>query len=75
MMFGHAVFTPGQEVETHVHKTMHEVFYITKGKAIFAINNKEYTVTKGDCITIEVQANTTLKKIVLIKMWNGLILV
>ena len=53
MMFGEAVFTPGQSVDKHVHKSMYEVFYITSGKAMFHIKGKEFEVGVGDCITIE----------------------
>ncbi|MCG1037021.1 cupin domain-containing protein [Polaribacter sargassicola] len=53
MMFGSATFTPGQEVETHKHDTMYEVFYIQTGKAEFIINDKKMIVVAGDCITIE----------------------
>lgn len=53
MSFGKAIFTPGQGVGEHVHETMYEVFYITKGKARFIVNGKERNVQKGDCIVIE----------------------
>lgn len=53
MMFGSAVFTPGQFVELHKHDTMYEVFYIQKGKAEFSVNHKKIIVSPGDCITIE----------------------
>ena len=44
MMYGTAVFKPGQEVEIHKHDTMFEVF---------TISGKEYEVGPGHCITIE----------------------
>ncbi|EAQ40965.1 cupin domain-containing protein [Polaribacter sp. MED152] len=53
MMFGSATFTPGQEVDTHKHDTMCEVFYILSGKAEFIVNSKKHNVVTGDCITIE----------------------
>jgi len=53
MNFSFATFKPGQFVETHLHKTMYEVFYIQSGKAEFIINGEKYIVQKGDCITIE----------------------
>ncbi|WP_158975142.1 cupin domain-containing protein [Cellulophaga sp. L1A9] len=53
MMYGSAVFTPGQSVELHKHDTMFEVFYIQSGKAEFTVNSKKFIVEKGDCITIE----------------------
>jgi len=53
MMFGEAVFKPGQSVEKHSHDTMYEVFYISSGKAIFNVGGNELEVGVGDCITIE----------------------
>jgi len=53
MMFSETIFKPGQSVGAHKHETMHEVFYITKGKAEFVINGQKIKVKKGDCITIE----------------------
>ncbi|WP_010135649.1 cupin domain-containing protein [Ochrovirga pacifica] len=53
MMFGSAVFLPGQKVEAHVHATMYEVFYIQKGRIDFVIDDKKITVSEGDCITVE----------------------
>ncbi|RKR14698.1 Cupin domain-containing protein [Maribacter vaceletii] len=53
MMFGSAVFKPGQKVELHKHDTMFEVFQIVNGKAQFIVNNKTIILSEGDCITIE----------------------
>ncbi len=53
MMFGSATFAPGQEVETHKHDSMYEVFYIQTGKAEFIINDQKLIVVPGDCVTIE----------------------
>ena len=53
MMFGSAVFKPGQSVELHKHDTMFEVFYIQKGKSEFVVNGKKMILEPGDCITIE----------------------
>jgi quercetin dioxygenase-like cupin family protein len=52
MMFSTATFKPKQEVETHKHDTMFEVFYIQSGKAEFIINNHKHIVKAGTCITI-----------------------
>ncbi|MFX0555961.1 cupin domain-containing protein [Maribacter sp. CXY002] len=52
MMFGTAVFKPGQRVNLHKHDTMYEVFYIQKGKVIFEVNGVEHELTSGHCITI-----------------------
>ena len=53
MMYGTAIFKPGQKVELHKHDTMYEVFLIQTGKAIFIISGNEYEVSPGNCITIE----------------------
>lgn len=53
MMYGTALFKPGQQVELHKHDTMFEVFHIQTGKAIFTISGKQYEVCSGNCITIE----------------------
>lgn len=53
MMFGSTTFKPGQSVESHVHKTMYEVFYIQSGKADFKVNDTTLTLQSGDCIAIE----------------------
>lgn len=53
MMFGSATFKPGQEVESHKHDTMYEVFYIQNGKIDFIVNGEKIVAVSGDCITIE----------------------
>ncbi|GGG39450.1 hypothetical protein GCM10011414_06020 [Croceivirga lutea] len=53
MMFGSAVFKPGEEVNLHKHDTMVEVFYIQKGKAEFTVENEVLLLEPGHCITIE----------------------
>ncbi|MEX0272892.1 MAG: cupin domain-containing protein [Flavobacteriaceae bacterium] len=52
MMFGTATFLPGQSVGPHAHETMHEVFYIQRGSAVFKVSDEEYVLSAGDCITI-----------------------
>lgn len=53
MQFGSATFKPGQEVTTHKHETMYEVFLIEKGKIDFIVEGEKVTVSEGDCITVE----------------------
>lgn len=53
MNYGSAVFKPGQNVETHKHDTMYEVFHITSVKAKFTVNNKRFVLLPGNCNTIE----------------------
>lgn len=53
MMFGKAIFKPGQKVGEHTHATMFEVYYILSGKASFTVNQEENIVEKDSCIVIE----------------------
>jgi len=53
MMYGTAVFKPGQKVDLHKHDTMYEVFHIQTGKAIFTVSGQDYELGPGNCITIE----------------------
>lgn len=53
MMFGTAIFKPGDKVDLHQHETMFEVFFIQKGKAIFEVNGEKHVLSEGNCITIE----------------------
>ncbi len=55
--FSSAVFKPGQSVDTHKHDIAFETFYILEGKIDFVVNNKKFTLEKGDCITIEPKEN------------------
>lgn len=53
MMFGTAVFKPGDKVDFHLHEIMFEVFFIQIGKVIFEVNGEKHILTKGKCIIIE----------------------
>lgn len=53
MMFGSAIFKPGQGVDLHKHDTMTEVFFIQKGQAEFVVEDKTMILEAGHCITIE----------------------
>lgn len=53
MMFGTAIFKPGQRVDLHKHDTMTEVFFIQKGKAEFIVESKSMILEEGHCITID----------------------
>ncbi len=52
MMFGTATFKKGQQVASHKHDTMFEVFYIQKGSAVFVVNGEKHVLEPGHCITI-----------------------
>lgn len=53
MMFGSAIFQPGQAVDLHKHSSMTEVFYIQKGRAKFIVEEETMILEPGHCITIE----------------------
>ena len=53
MMFGSAIFKPGQFVERHKHDSMYEVFFIQYGKVDFVVDGVKHTLESGDCMTIE----------------------
>jgi len=44
---------PGEGNRVHYHSDWDEWWFILKGKAKFEINNKTYTVKKGDLVLIE----------------------
>mmetsp|Transcript_15897 Transcript_15897/g.23076 ORF Transcript_15897/g.23076 Transcript_15897/m.23076 type:complete len:185 (+) Transcript_15897:39-593(+) len=45
--FALATFEPGQDVEIHTHKTMHEFFYVIEGDGYFKKNGVDHQVTNG----------------------------
>lgn len=53
MTFAQATFKPGQRVDTHVHATMTEVFYVQSGKAEFVVEGERMEVVAGDTIVID----------------------
>lgn len=53
MMFNSAIIKPNDNVESHQHETMYEVFYINKGNIEFTIDSEKIKLTKGDTVTIE----------------------
>lgn len=51
--FSQAVFSPGQKVIPHYHETMYEVFFVESGEGIIRINEVDYPLLSGNCITVE----------------------
>jgi len=51
--FSRTTFKPGQSADTHVHKTMYEVFYTESGKGVITVEDKEVVMEEGYCLTIE----------------------
>jgi quercetin dioxygenase-like cupin family protein len=45
-----ATLSAGQTVQRHEHSTMHEIFYILSGKAIFTVEDEDYIATNGTMI-------------------------
>ncbi len=51
--FSQAVFSPGQKAILHYHETMYEVFFVESGSGIILIDDVEYPLQPGNCITVE----------------------
>lgn len=51
--YSQAIFTPKQKASIHNHSDMWEIFYVEYGEGIITVNDIEYSVKKGDCISIE----------------------
>lgn len=45
-----ATLPAGQSVQSHEHKTMHEIFYVISGKAIFTVNAVDHEAKTGTMI-------------------------
>lgn len=52
--FSQACFAPGQIVAAHAHPDMCEVFFVESGQGVIQINGKDYSLTPGVCIAVEV---------------------
>lgn len=50
--FSVATLLPGQRVNSHDHRSMHEFFFILEGKALFTIEGKETLVEKGTMVHV-----------------------
>ncbi len=51
--FSRATFPPGECAPAHSHNDMTEVFFIVSGSGEIRINQKNYSLTTGNCITVE----------------------
>jgi mannose-6-phosphate isomerase-like protein (cupin superfamily) len=53
MQFAKVIFQPGEVAPLHEHSDLYETFYVTSGNGVMNINNKDISLTVGDCITVE----------------------
>jgi mannose-6-phosphate isomerase-like protein (cupin superfamily) len=51
--FAQVYIKPGQKVERHVHQDKYEVFLIEDGEGTIKINDKAYSIKKGDCFRLD----------------------
>jgi quercetin dioxygenase-like cupin family protein len=51
--FSQSRFAPGQISSAHSHADMAEVFFVSSGTAKITVNNADYRLNIGSCITIE----------------------
>ena len=52
--FSQATFSPGQVASNHCHQDMSEVFFVESGEGVISIDKKEFSLTPGTCIAVEV---------------------
>ena len=53
--FSQASFAPGQISAAHSHQDMCEVFFVTAGEGIIKIGDRNYSLTPGVCVAVEVE--------------------
>lgn len=68
--FSQAVFAPGQVASAHAHRDMSEVFFVSEGKGMITIDEREYELSPGICIAVEAGethevSNTGTKNLIL----------
>lgn len=59
--FSRAVFPPGEIANAHAHNDMTEVFLIESGQGIMTVDNQDYAMNPGDCITVHPHETHELK--------------
>ena len=52
LTLNYAEFQPGQAVKQHVHPHSEDVIVVLKGKGIFKVEGKEYSIEAGDVIYV-----------------------
>ena len=53
--FSQASLAPGQISAAHYHQDMSEVFFVNAGEGIIKIGDRNYALTPGVCIAVEVK--------------------
>ncbi len=48
-----ATFPAGELANEHSHQDMYEIFFIEKGSGTITINSTPYSVSEGNCMTVE----------------------
>lgn len=52
--FSQAIFAPGQIATNHCHQDMCEVFFVESGEGKICVDGREFALTPGTCIAVEV---------------------
>ena len=52
--FSQAIFAPGQIATNHYHRDMCEVFFVESGEGKICVDGREFALTPGTCIAIEI---------------------
>ncbi|MGB5635972.1 MAG: cupin domain-containing protein [Waterburya sp.] len=52
--FSQATFAPGQVASAHSHQDMSEVFFVSGGAGVIRIDQREYDLVPGVCVSVEI---------------------
>lgn len=52
--FSQATFAPGQIAIAHSHRDMSEVFFVNSGVGVIRIDQQEYDLVPGVCVSVEI---------------------
>ena len=51
--FSQATLAPGQVAHAHAHSDMHEIFFVSAGTGVMAVNGVDQVLSPGVCILVE----------------------
>jgi mannose-6-phosphate isomerase-like protein (cupin superfamily) len=51
--FSQATFAPGHVAQAHFHSDMYEVFFVESGEGTICIDDRNYILKPGSCVTVE----------------------
>ncbi|HEY0003237.1 MAG TPA: cupin domain-containing protein [Pyrinomonadaceae bacterium] len=51
--FTRSELLPGQAASAHSHRDMFEVFFVQSGEGLMRVDDKEYGIEAGVCVTVE----------------------